>query len=551
MKRKVLTVLAVCLAAQMSVYASDIVINDVTFEGNKVFISGIGTGAGNTLTAKVLPELSDESSVTDAVAVRELKSGTDGAFSFDFVMADKKNEIDTSGTYTVYINSGGDIETKDFNFVSSTMRGTVIDIFQSGDAENIKTLLGDETKKTILDVIGIDLEEYNALGENKGKAIALLLNEYDLSGMGEAEIREAVNKAVDVASLEFFESDAVEGHLSDINSEFKGTKYSEITDAAQKAWINSYMAKTEYTSYKAFEDRYRDANAFYLVNNARYSGIKEVISANDDAFGLLSNDLYKKYLVLNETYQRSVDEKVVLALDSAPVYTAAELTALYEEKIKIVLDSLDSRPSGGGGGGGGSSGGGVSITVPSTVEVKKEEETFSDLDGYDWAKDAIVALKKEGMVSGYPDGSFMPQKSVTREEFVKMLITALGIGEFEENGTFSDVDQSAWYAPYVNTAVSYGIVSGVDENHFGVGCEISRQQMAVMVYRASEKIDLSASREYCEFDDEQMIADYARDAVRTLYCAGKINGVGNNLFAPEKSLTRAEAAKIIYEIFLR
>lgn len=549
MKRKILAVISVCLAAQIGVHASDMVINDVTFEGNKVIVSGTDESEGNTLTAKVLPSASGADSVGDAVAVRELKSGTGGTFSFDFVMADKKNELDTSGVYTVYINSGGDIKTKTFNFVSSTMRGEVIGVFQSCNEDSIKTLLADETKKTILDVIGIDLEEYNALGDNKGKAIVLMLGECDLSAMSESEIREAVNKAVDVVSLEFADSTAATVYLSDLNPDFKGTKYNEITDAAQKARIASYMAKTEYTSYQAFEDRYRDANAFYLVNSARYSGIKQIIADNDDSFGLLSNEWYKKYLDLNEVYQTSVDEKVVLALDSASVYTASELAAIYEAKIKIVLDSLDSGSSGGGGGG--SSGGGVSITLPTVVEVKTEEEAFSDLGGYDWAKDAIVALKEEGMVSGYPDGSFMPQKSVTREEFVKMLITALGIDELDADATFSDVDPGAWYAPYVNTAASMGIVSGIDDNQFGIGREISRQQMAVMVYRAASGIEFAASREYAGFDDEAQIADYAKDAVRVLYCAGKINGVGDNLFAPEKSLTRAEAAKIIYEIFLR
>ena len=567
MKLKLLTTLSLCLAVHCSVCASEIVINDVTFEGNKVFVSGVDKNPGNTITAKVLPTSSDESSFSDAVLVRETKSNDEGIFKFDFVMPDTKNTVDTSGNYTVYINFEGsdEIKTKSFDFVSSGMRSGVIGVLQTGSVSDIKDLLENEEKKLIIDGIGIDLVEFNALNQNKEKCLILLQNENDLSTFSESEIRDAVNKAIDVASLAISEIESVGKHLTDLNPTFKTTEYTKITDTSLINWINSLMAKKEFTTYVDYEKQYRDANALYLVNNARYSALMGIIDENNDSFGLLSNETYKKYLNLrDETYQRIIDEQVVLSLKSKPAYTVTEFVELYENKIKETLASMNSRPSGGGssGGGGGSSSGGSSsgnkggtITLPVNVEIgtkpSNQTEAFSDLGGYDWAKDAIIALKEEGIVSGYPDGSFMPSKVVNREEFVKMLITALGIKEFESNNSFADVVDGAWYEPYINTAVAKGIVAGVDENQFGIGQEISRQQMAVLVYRASNAMGLTNNREYSEFSDEHLIDDYAKEAVRALYCAGKINGVGSNMFAPEKGLTRAEAAKVIYEIFLR
>lgn len=561
MKFKLLITFSICLAMYFCVSANESFINEVKFEGNAVFISGTNEDADNTITAKVLPASSEESSVADAVLVKEIKSNDDGSFQFSFVMLDEKNGQDTSGDYKVYMNFGeGEVLTKEFNFVSSTIRSEVLKTLQKSDVSGIKTLLEDKSNEKILNGIGIQLDEFEALGANKEKSITLLLQESDLSDMGEFEVRDAINKAVDVTNLETCSLEEAEKHLLDLNSVFKETAYGEITDESLKIWIKTLMIGKEFTSYKAYDTQYSIANALYLINNARYSQLKNIIAENDAIFNLLENDAYQDYLNMSETNQRKVDEQVVLGLNAKPVYTVTDFVKLYEEEIETLLDSSKSSSSSGGGGSsvsssGKKSGGTIYSPINSENVAEPEQETdsevFWDLDGYDWAKEAIDTLKEKNIISGYPDGSFMPSREVSREEFVKMLILALGITEFTGENSFSDVSLGSWYEPYINTAVDKGIVTGISGESFGIGSGIQRQQMAVMVYRASEGKRFTSEREYSGFADEEKIADYAKEAVKALYSAGKINGIGDNVFAPEDILTRAEAAQIIYEVFCR
>ena len=95
---------------------------------------------------------------------------------------------------------------------------------------------------------------------------------------------------------------------------------------------------------------------------------------------------------------------------------------------------------------------------------------------------------------------------------------------------------------------SNGVIKGIDENNFGAGINITRQDMAVIILRAAQAkgIDLTPVREYAGFDDEADIADYAKEAVKTLYEAGIINGRGNS-FEPNENASRAESVYIIFK----
>ena len=130
-----------------------------------------------------------------------------------------------------------------------------------------------------------------------------------------------------------------------------------------------------------------------------------------------------------------------------------------------------------------------------------------------------------------------------------MIVIACGLTAEGDTVQFADAEDKAWYLPYISTATANGIVKGIDENIFGIGQNITRQDMAVMAKRALDSMDaeISKTRDYVTFNDEAGFADYAKDAFRELFEAGIINGKGENNFDPVGSATRAEAAKIIYE----
>lgn len=215
-----------------------------------------------------------------------------------------------------------------------------------------------------------------------------------------------------------------------------------------------------------------------------------------------------------------------------------------------------SRPSGGsngGGGFGGNGGAGVEVDQETLKDLYGDKAhnsvSFRDLDNVAWAQEAILSLAGRGVISGRGDGLFAPNEAVTREEFVKMLILALGFEASDADPGFSDTEAGAWYEPYVKAAAKWGIAEGDGDGTFGIGVPITRQDAAVMISRALELQDIELpDNETASFEDDGEIAAYAKEAVYLLARGGVIQGVGDNRFAPVQEITRAETAKMIYGI---
>ncbi|MBR2847326.1 MAG: S-layer homology domain-containing protein [Clostridia bacterium] len=185
--------------------------------------------------------------------------------------------------------------------------------------------------------------------------------------------------------------------------------------------------------------------------------------------------------------------------------------------------------------------------IASPQNTKFPEIAFRDLDNYDWAVHQIRALAAAGVVNGVSEYSFAPGDMVTREQFVKMLVEA-----FDLTGSadikFTDANENEWYYPYLQTAFANKIVNGVSETEFGVGQPISREQMATMVYRVINHLELPMNSALKIFDDDAEISDWAKAAVGSMGANGIINGVGNNMFAPLENAERAAAAVLIYNV---
>lgn len=116
---------------------------------------------------------------------------------------------------------------------------------------------------------------------------------------------------------------------------------------------------------------------------------------------------------------------------------------------------------------------------------------------------------------------------------------------------FNDVEYGAWYYTYLETAYSLGIVKGVSADCFGLGTEISRQDMAVLIYNACIDAAMSFGSEEKTFADHDSIAGYAQKAVAVLGGNGIINGRDDGSFNPTATATRAEAVKMLYEAMYR
>lgn len=202
-----------------------------------------------------------------------------------------------------------------------------------------------------------------------------------------------------------------------------------------------------------------------------------------------------------------------------------------------------------GGGGGMTAGGGSSnnnnVTGGNTGSGITAGDVFSDIGTVEWAREAIEKLNSLGIVSGVGDGQFAPNSDVTREQFAKMIVGVMGYTVDSNAVTdFSDAN-GGWYTPYIAAAVQNGVITGRGDGTFGVGDNITRQDMAVIIYRA---LGLSAGETH-EFTDSADIADYALDAVSALFNTGIIGGYPDGSFAPKASASRAEAAKMLYSVY--
>ncbi len=180
-------------------------------------------------------------------------------------------------------------------------------------------------------------------------------------------------------------------------------------------------------------------------------------------------------------------------------------------------------------------------------------EIFTDTKDYPWAKDAIENLYKQGIIKGMGDGSFGCARPVSRADFVVMLVrkTKQNV-PFTEN--FADVAPDSYYYNELGIAKVLGYAAGREENIFDPKGQISREDMATLVWRVMAKrgelpqsadIDLNK-----KFSDAVLISDYAKSAVGVMVKEGLMQGYETGDFKPKGFATRAECAVLLDRINL-
>lgn len=161
----------------------------------------------------------------------------------------------------------------------------------------------------------------------------------------------------------------------------------------------------------------------------------------------------------------------------------------------------------------------------------------TDISGH-WAEKVITQWQEKGLISGYEDGTFKPDNSVTRAEFVIMLNKALGFAE-KGNVTFSDVSANAWYYDAVAVAVEAGYCAGYEDGTFKPNATITRAEAAVMIAKAKE---LTANTEAADkFADVSNIPVWAKGFIGAVSVAGFMTGRPDGTFDASNTITRAEA----------
>ncbi|WP_337102028.1 S-layer homology domain-containing protein [Paenibacillus sp. YIM B09110] len=168
---------------------------------------------------------------------------------------------------------------------------------------------------------------------------------------------------------------------------------------------------------------------------------------------------------------------------------------------------------------------------------------LNDIKGH-WAEASIKQAVSSGIVTGYPDGNFKPDSTVTRAEFAVMLMNALKPAGDEAALTFTDAAKIGdWAKKAIAQAVQLGIISGYDDGTFRPDATIARSEMAVMVARTLKlSIDENA---VTGFADDQTIPLWAKGAVAVIGKIGIMKGSGANEFKSDAKTTRAEAVTVL------
>ena len=191
----------------------------------------------------------------------------------------------------------------------------------------------------------------------------------------------------------------------------------------------------------------------------------------------------------------------------------------------------------------------MSSGSPSTSVSTSGNAAFADIAGHANQK-AIEALVEKQIINGMGNGTFAPNKTMTRAEFCTITVKALGL-EPKANNSFTDVASTAWYAGFVGTASDKGIVNGVGNNKFEPEGTITRQEAATMVARAAKVLKLDTSVDDVNevlalFSDGANVESWAKDAMA--YCAVENISNWSGSLQPNKAILRCEIAQMIYNL---
>jgi hypothetical protein len=178
------------------------------------------------------------------------------------------------------------------------------------------------------------------------------------------------------------------------------------------------------------------------------------------------------------------------------------------------------------------------------VLLIERNKTFDDIKNH-WAKEDIELMANKMIVSGKTDEKFYPNDSITRAEFIAVMTRALYKNDFIKKNVFIDVSIDAWYNEYCNTAYDLGLING-NNNKFYPKNNITREEMAVIIYRALElhNLNISTETKNITFKDVDKINKWAEDAIYSLVNNGMIYGRGDK-YDPKANLTRAEGVVIV------
>ena len=185
------------------------------------------------------------------------------------------------------------------------------------------------------------------------------------------------------------------------------------------------------------------------------------------------------------------------------------------------------------------------VTV--TVTFAEAPLPFPDVTEGDWFYDAVRCAYETGLMGGVGDSLFAPNSETTRAQLVTILHRLAGQPEPGGDSGFADVETGTWYTDAVAWAAANGIVNGTTDTTFAPGEDITREQLAAILYRyaACQGYDVSQRADLSGFGDASSISGYAQEALSWAHAQGLVLGFEDGSLRPQGTATRAQIATIL------
>lgn len=472
----------------------------------------------------------------------ETLSIDDGSWQFSFGFpADSERHV-----IRVRTGNNGEIEQRSIVAATNSEFETAMEMMNRAGYNDISDVL-----KQCAGILGLDCDTLETLPDKNCDAMALrILNERDKQQnkvfAGYEQLEAVFNENLAVECVNVADGSNIAAVLEKYKEYFaykNGKSYQIFEGLSADSQKNVYtnLAKADYGTPAAVDA------AFSLetvrVRLAALRGYDELYDVLPQCADALEANI-SKYTALSKENQLKVCSEIITSLSGKDV---------TKESLETIVSSAAEKygsngTTGSGSGGGGGTGGGVktpNIAVAAPNKPNESSFVFNDIESVSWARDSIEALARRGVINGKADKIFAPNDTVTREEFVKMVVLALNITAEDTSCDFTDVRDDAWYKEYVGKAVRSGLVNGRGDGTFGVGESITRQDIAVILWNGIKS--KAESKSAAEFIDNDDVSDYAKEAVNAMRYLNIIDGYDDNTFRPNNAATRAEAAKLLYK----
>ena len=181
------------------------------------------------------------------------------------------------------------------------------------------------------------------------------------------------------------------------------------------------------------------------------------------------------------------------------------------------------------------------------VEVQPEPLPFTDVSETDWFHDAVRYVYDNGLMDGVGDGQFAPNATTNRAMVVTILYRLAGEPDESGDSAFTDVADGLWYTDAVLWAAQKGIVNGISETEFAPAGDLTREQLATILYRyaAYQGYDVSQRADLSGFGDASSISGYAQEALSWAHAQGLVLGFEDGSLRPQDTASRAQIAAVL------